>query len=213
MKDNATTNVALADEFSDADADYFGLEMQFPWSRHLLEGRKTMEVRTYPLPLGLRGRKIYILESPQGKDGVTGLGDRIELQPRGNGNDNYNNDESPSLPSIVGWCIFDVQHKEYLTEESFSADEDQHLVSAASGYAWKEGRTSTLYGWVVQEHRSFIFANNTNTAAEATTINTKKSGNKAEESDGTSDFVLAVRRKRSLFQLYRNAHYDDPKEE
>jgi hypothetical protein len=55
----------------------FGLEMQLPWSRHLLEGRKTIEVRSYPLPAELLGRRLYMLESQPRVDGVSTLGDKI----------------------------------------------------------------------------------------------------------------------------------------
>lgn len=52
-----------------------GLEMQRPWAGHLLEGRKTIETRQYDLPRALLNRRIEVLESRRGQDGVSSLGE------------------------------------------------------------------------------------------------------------------------------------------
>lgn len=111
----------------------FALEMQQPWAKYLLEGRKTIETRAYDLPSALLGRKILILESKPGEDGMSMLGDKIRLN------------ESPC--EVVGWCKFSTV-KSYSTASAFQADEHLHLVSPQSGYRWREDRP--LYGWVVQ---------------------------------------------------------------
>ena len=139
----------------------FGLEMQHPWSRHLLEGRKTIEVRNYTLPEPMIGQAIYIMETQQGTDNKSSLCDEIHLscEPR---------------CQIIGRCTF-ADIKEYKSKKEFETDQARHLVSPTSGYAWKEGTTKILYGWIVQE---------------------------VHMDSSTKQFVKAVRRKRSLFQLY-----------
>lgn len=151
----------------------FGLEMQQPWSRYLLEGRKTIEVRNYPLPPELIGTKIYIIESKQGMDGVSALGDRIEFHHESDGMNN-----GGPIINIRGWCKFG-SIKMYESKVDFEADEGQHLVSPTSGYAWKEGKTSMLYGWVVQECECFDKAS-------------------------ADLFAYGIRRKRSIFQLCKS---------
>ena len=161
-----------------------GLEMQHPWSRHLLEGRKTIEVRNYELPPALMGRKLYIIESPPGKDGVSALGDRIEFA--------HNREGGGGGPRIVGWCRFD-SIQTYTCQEDFEADEDRHLVSPNSGYAWQAGITAMLYGWVVQECHCFF-----PTADDKHSTNDNGSPMDTKEA---TQFRLAERRKRSLFEL------------
>ncbi|CAM9380591.1 unnamed protein product, partial [Phaeothamnion confervicola] len=54
-----------------------GLEMQQPWAQRLLAGEKTVETRAYPLPPGLVGRRIMIIQSDAGRDGVSALGNNV----------------------------------------------------------------------------------------------------------------------------------------
>lgn len=151
----------------------FGLEMQHPWSQHLLQGRKTIEVRNYELPTALIGKHIYIIESRPGRDGVSALGDRIEFPAASSSGD--------SSPHIAGWCIFDSVQS-YTSESAFEADEKQHLVSPTSGYAWQSG-TTILYGWIVKEYH--IHSEIDSSANE------------------TTPFRVAERRKRSIFELLK----------
>jgi hypothetical protein len=154
----------------------FGLEMQLPWSRHILEGRKTIETRSYPLPLELLGRKLYILESQQGTDGISTLGDTIYLQS------SSNVDSCSSRCEIRGWCVFGSV-KDYTSQEEFQADQVHHLVSSSSGYAWKEETTKVLHGWVVTDYEVLEGVSQPD-----------------NEADG---YISAVRRERSIFQLYK----------
>lgn len=59
------------------------LEMQAPWAKRLLDGRKTVETRGYPLPAGLVGRWIELIESQPGRDGVSALGDGVRAGASG----------------------------------------------------------------------------------------------------------------------------------
>ena len=162
----------------------FGLEMQHPWSQHLLCGKKTIEVRQYELPLALLGRTLYIIESRPGKDGISALGDRIDFRvgnasTSSSGSDGMKND---SVVSIAGWCKFECIRK-YTSQSQFEQDENRHLVSSTSGYAWQPGNTTNLYGWVVKDFYSFA-------------------GKSSTENDGNA-YCRGERRKRSIFELYK----------
>jgi hypothetical protein len=161
----------------DKDA-VFGLEMQLPWSRHLLECRKTIEVRSYPLPDELLGRRLYILESQPGVDGVSTLGDMIYLQ-------SSSNVDSCSKCEIRGWCVFGSV-KDYTSQDEFQRDQVHHLVSSSSGYSWKEETTKILYGWVVTDSKVFEGVNQSEKEADR--------------------YFSAVRRKRSIYQLYKEGN-------
>jgi len=160
---------------------YFGLEMQYPWSVRLLQGQKTIEVRNYKLPETLIGRKIFILESKQGNDGVSALDDTIELTPRESSTlASTNGPATENAVRVAGWCIFDTI-KCYKNKSDFEADESQHLVSPNSGYAWQPEKTTILYGWVVKE-----IVHYENRGSERLAIN----------------FYRAERRRRSIFELF-----------
>jgi FTO catalytic domain/FTO C-terminal domain len=121
----------------------FGLEMQCPWSSALLEGRKSKETRGYPLPKALIGKKICIIETPTGKDGVSGIvGNHFCVSGKNVG------------PRLVGWCIFS-SIKQYSSRQDFEMDEEYHLVPSHSNYGWNDDETKIIYGWVVEEYGAF----------------------------------------------------------
>jgi hypothetical protein len=122
----------------------FGLELQSPMAEYLLQGKKTIETRSYDLPAALIGRRIDILRSVPGTAGVSSVGNSIAL----------GSDASPSPVQRLGWCTF-KRAILYTDETSFHADEESHLVKKDSGYAWKEGETKVIYGWVVGDYAMY----------------------------------------------------------
>jgi hypothetical protein len=42
---------------------YYGLNIQWPWSRLILNGKKTVETRTYPIPRKHLGKPLAIIET------------------------------------------------------------------------------------------------------------------------------------------------------
>lgn len=117
---------------------YFGLEVQDPWSKLLLDGTKSIEVRAYDLPSALLGKRIYILQSKAGKSGTSSLGNVIDLIVK------------ERSVEVVGWVVFGAV-KVYTSKEEFRDDEHLHCVDGCSSYGWSEGHTSVLYGWLVSE--------------------------------------------------------------
>ena len=124
----------------DSTDHIFGLELQYPWAGLVVDGKKSIETRSYALPPSLIGKKIMIIESRSGQAGVSSLANCISLSHTENEGGN----------KIIGWCVFS-SIKQYTTEKAFRAEENQHLVSQDSGYGWKEGVTKTIHGWVVEE--------------------------------------------------------------
>ena len=114
----------------------FGLELQEPWAEAVVIGQKAIETRSYDLPPALSGKRIYIIQSPAGQDGISGMGNIVDFRK--------------SEARIIGWCIFsDV--KLYKSLQHFVQDEAAHLVSNNSGYGWKEGKTKVIFGWQVKQ--------------------------------------------------------------
>lgn len=113
----------------------FALEMQAPWARRLVDGDKTVETRSYPLPAGLVGRSIEVMESKPGEDGVSCLGDTVEALCAG-----------LSVVGRVTFCSSDA----YSNRDAWAADESRHLVSPTSeGYGWKGPKS--VFAWTVGE--------------------------------------------------------------
>jgi hypothetical protein len=145
-----------------------GLEMQCPWASALLDGRKTIETRTYDLPTALIGKKIMIIQSPKGSSGVSAMGDRVDF--------------AASNAEVIGWCTFTkVNH--YKNGKDFATDEAAHLVSSDSGYGWKEGKTKVIYGWVVG---SFKRATDRNIHSAVRRMRSLYQLQQAESTDDTS---------------------------
>jgi len=106
-----------------------GLNVQKPWARALLEGTKTVEVRTYPL--GKKGFEIgvdYCVTETCGK---------------------------ADLAREVGTVRFKEEF-EYANLDAFRNDEHRHCIPEGSPYDWQLATTPKLYGWVVDVARPFV---------------------------------------------------------
>ena len=113
----------------------FALEVQFPYSRLILNGKKSIETRSYPLPDDLRGTRIFLLESLPGEDGVSRLGDNIAGSQEG--------------LSLVGE-IFISKFKEYVSENEWGSDRGEHMVPKESIYEWAPTESGRRYGWIIE---------------------------------------------------------------
>jgi FTO catalytic domain/FTO C-terminal domain len=130
----------------------FGLEMQYPWSSALLKGRKSIETRAYPLPSGLIGKKIWIIETPTGRDGLSGIVGNHFCFP--NDGRDISGGSDVLRPRLVGWCIFSSV-KQYSSRQDFEMDEKCHLVPSHSNYGWNDDEAKIVYGWFVGDYGSF----------------------------------------------------------
>jgi len=105
---------------------FTGLNIQYPISQLILEGKKIIETRTYPLPQKYLGKELVIIETP-GKDG--------DFESR-----------------IVGIIKFDECFK-YRNKEEFYGDKTKHFVLPDSPWRWSDRKPK--WGWKISYLRVF----------------------------------------------------------
>lgn len=102
-----------------------GLNVQAPWARLLLDGSKTIETRTYPLPKKYVGQELWLIETP-GRLG--------KFKAR-----------------VIGVITFSTS-KRYKSEAEFNDEIDLHLVRPSDpDYSWQNDVPK--YGWIVESVR------------------------------------------------------------
>ena len=99
---------------------YPGLNVQHPISRLIINGTKTVETRTYPIPEGYIGQEMALVETP-GKSG--------KFKSR-----------------VIGIVKFGTSFK-YQTKLKFYADSARHCVMPDSPWAWDTNKGK--WGWPV----------------------------------------------------------------
>lgn len=99
---------------------YTGINIQYPISKLILAGTKTIETRLYPIPETYIGQKLLIIETP----GTAGT-----FKAR-----------------IVGFIVFGPSFK-YNSEKEFYRDSKKHCVTPDSPWHWTEG--SNKWGWPI----------------------------------------------------------------
>jgi hypothetical protein len=104
---------------------YSAINIQFPISRLILEGKKTIETRTYKIPEKYIGQELLIIETP-GKAG--------DFKSR-----------------IVGKITFSSSFK-YESKKAFYLDQDRHFVDEYSPWAWRE---KSKWGWEIESVEVF----------------------------------------------------------
>lgn len=102
---------------------YSGINIQYPISRLLMDGSKTVETRTYPIPEKYLNKELLFIETP-GRNG--------SFEAR-----------------IVGKIKFSSCF-EYPSPEKFYEDIDRHKVDSNSSYAWKD---KSKWGWIVSSYK------------------------------------------------------------
>jgi hypothetical protein len=97
-----------------------GINIQFPISRLILTGSKTVETRTYPIPKKYIGVDLLMIETP-GKEG--------NFKAR-----------------VVGTIRFEDSF-EYSSKSAFYRDSKRHRVTQNSKWAWSD---KTKWGWPIR---------------------------------------------------------------
>jgi hypothetical protein len=98
-----------------------GINIQAPWSSLIIDGRKTIETRFYPIPKQYVGVPIAIIETP---------GKNKSLVSR-----------------VVGVAIFGESFA-YVDADQFYSDSPRHLVSRqSSDFGWEESKQK--HGWPI----------------------------------------------------------------
>ena len=104
-----------------------GLNVTSPWSMLLINGDKSVETRSYPLPKRLEGVELALIETP-GKYG------RFKSR-------------------IIGTITFSHSFQ-YPDEQSWKDDYNRHKVEENDKfYSWNENKKK--YGWVVSNITKF----------------------------------------------------------
>jgi len=131
-----------------ANVKTVGLEMQHPWAKMLLNGTKTIETRSYPLPADLLGKTIYILESrPTLNNGTPHSCVPNEILT-GELTDEDHFISIEDYVTLIGKCTFE-SCKTYDNYGLFHLDRSEHCVPEESIFDYKSG--SVVYGWVVED--------------------------------------------------------------
>jgi hypothetical protein len=98
-----------------------GINIQYPWSKLLIDQEKCVETRSYPLPKKYIGIELALIETPGRKEKFKS--------------------------SIIGTITFSHSFK-YETIYDFESDFNRHLVPIDDkNYGWKNDKDK--YGWVV----------------------------------------------------------------
>jgi hypothetical protein len=104
-----------------------GLNIQIPWSRLLINGDKSVETRSYPIPKKYEGVELALIETP-GKYG------RFKSQ-------------------IIGTITFSHSFK-YPDKNAWIDDYNRHKVEEGDEFCdWNENKPK--YGWVVSHFTKF----------------------------------------------------------
>jgi hypothetical protein len=106
--------------------EYIGINIQFPISRLILSGEKTIETRTYPIPPAYVGKELVIIETP----GKTG-----KFKAR-----------------MIGLVTFGESFQ-YPSKAAFYRDAKRHRVTPDSLWAWQEG--APKWGWPIIKVKAF----------------------------------------------------------
>lgn len=104
-----------------------GINIQAPWSSLLINGSKSVETRSYPLPKKYEGVPLALIETP---------GNNRKFKSR-----------------IIGTITFSHCFQ-YENENDWNNDYNRHKVPASSSlYGWENNKPK--YGWVVSHITKF----------------------------------------------------------
>lgn len=104
-----------------------GINIQSPWAYLLIHGIKSVETRTYPLPVKYAGEPLLLIETP-GKKG--------QFKSR-----------------IIGEITFSHSFK-YKDETEWKMDYNRHRVDSTSTlFSWNDKKPK--YGWVVSHAKAY----------------------------------------------------------
>lgn len=140
-----------------------GINIQRPWARLLLQGRKTIETRSYPLK-GYAEEDLWVIETrgssdavvaeleqviTQRRDGAGAVVKQLSASARESRRRRGGDDHETRIIGIIrfGSCV------RYQSMQQWRADEDAHLIPRGSAFDWlgpdEPGAKNVMYGWQV----------------------------------------------------------------
>jgi hypothetical protein len=102
-----------------------GINIQWPWSRLILSGEKTVETRHYPIPQKYIGQPLAIIETPGPKK-----------------------EGSPRRSQIIGVVVFSTCFA-YTSENKWKSDKRRHLVPGNHAQ-FSFDKEKTKWGWEIE---------------------------------------------------------------
>ena len=103
-----------------SEKTYTGINIQFPISQLIVDGKKKIETRTYPIPEKYLNQEMLLIETP-GKEG--------------------------KFKSRINAIIKFTKCFQYKTKKEFYSHSDKHCVTKDSIWAWGDG---DKWGWKVE---------------------------------------------------------------
>ena len=132
-------NAIIDGEIDFQSSHIYALEVQSNFSIQILNGKKIIETREYPIPFNLINQPILLLQSSQGKDGISSLPDMIT----------HDDIINISHLSIVG-IMYVSECFQYTCQDKWNTDRINHCVPLESNYNWNEQNDQGIkkkYGW------------------------------------------------------------------
>lgn len=109
-----------------------GVNIQWPWSRKIISGEKTVETRSYPLPEKHLNKKLAVIETP-GKSGKK-LAGITEAQ-------------------VIGIVVFSKSFR-YKDKQEWEQDRKRHCVGSGDPlYQYRPGKAK--WGWEISYIKNF----------------------------------------------------------
>jgi len=106
-----------------------GINIQWPWSQLIIEGKKTIETRTYDIPEKYRGVELLLIETPG---------------PRGK------KEAGIEKARIIGTVTFGKTYR-YNSKKQWLNEKNKHLVESTDKlYGWIKEKEK--WGWEVKLH-------------------------------------------------------------
>jgi len=109
-----------------------GINIQWPWSQLIAEGKKTVETRTYPIPEKFRGKPLALIETPGPKK-------NLNLFPELTGR--------PEKARIIAIVTFEDDYL-FTTEHKWRIHKKYHCVPTDNPqFKWSPNKEK--WGWKV----------------------------------------------------------------
>ena len=121
-----------------------GLNVQYPWSRLLMLGRKKMEERKYALghyQCFSEGEQLFLIETV-GAGSTKGAIVDTEIGP------------PPSRAQVLGIITF-AGATEFLDDRDFDSHRQDTLIEVDSPFDWWSSGARRFFGWVVLDVKAF----------------------------------------------------------
>lgn len=115
-----------------------GLEIRKGWCDLIFSGRKQIEIRRYPLPESLLHKKIWVIQTEEGKPGTSSLPDTVS---RGD-----------TTAELVGYITFHTSIQ-YRSTDQWELDQPLHCVDPTSPYNWDGD--GDVFGWLIEDATRF----------------------------------------------------------